>query len=954
MKFAVYPLLLCCWLYSLTLQAFHAQTNSISQPQPARQQLQQLYYLATPSTLTLDELLADPAYHHSFSLLSKQQKVLFQEDQAVWLFARLNNTGNRTLQSILEYDFPLADKIEIYQVDRQNQDIRLLSRSGNAYPYSERALPYRSFAVALNQKPASETDIFIKVQDAAVVPSEVLLWQHEAFMAAKQQQALLDGVLQGILIILALYNLMLFARQQQVHYLYYCGFFASFALVVAILNGMAFALLWPDYPEINQSILYIAVGACLLCLNLFMRFGLTNLSGNWWYRCSQISSFSALLLLFSPLFASGQFRLQLLFIAISWVLGSNLLLALRVSMAGAAQAKSFIWACVLTLISALLLTLNQAGYLHGGINWAYILFSLVLLSLALTSFTLYKFQPVLDTSRPAASEQQYKEIFHNAVEGMFTTTLDGRLINANQALLNILGYASLDQLKQAIAGTGMARFYADPAERQYMLKQLEQGSSKSFEIRGLRGDNSPFWALMSVRLAASDNQRPAFVHGSVIDITEQKLAHEQLAYLACHDALTSLYNRYYFEQQLQQLCFQTGSDKGCVLYLDIDQFKLINNSCSHSAGDALLKQLSDLLTRAVHHNGPLARLDSDEFGVLLAGKHANEAFSLAYRILDAIREYRFIWQDSVYSISFCIGIAEIQAEDKTAEAVLRKADAACDIAKQKGHNRIQLFDANDQDTQRHQAEVRWVAQLSKAIEEDRFVLYQQQIQPLTPSLQGLHYELLLRLSADDNQLIAPTSFLSSAERFGLMPQIDRWVIKHYFRWLQQQPLHIQTLYLCNINLSGSSLLDPGFSHDVEQLFYQYQIPFDRICFEITESVAIINLQSTLAFIDKFSLKGCRFALDDFGSGFSSYSYLKHFPADFVKIDGHFVRDVLEDQYDRAIVKSIHDVAQAMGMQTVAEYVESEETRLALQMMGIDYAQGFYLAKPAPLNALLSN
>ncbi len=953
MKFAVYPLLLCCWLYSLTLQAFHAQSNSIAEPQSARQQLQQLYYLTTPATLTLDELLADPAYHHSFRLLSKQQKVLFQEHQAVWLFARLSNSSSRTLRSILEYDFPLADKIEIYQVDRQNQDVRLLSRSGNAYPYSERALPYRSFAVPLSLKPASETDIFIKVQDAAVVPSEVLLWQHEHFMAAKQQQALLDGVLQGILILLALYNLMLFARQQQVHYLYYCGFFASFALVVAILNGMAFALLWPDYPEINQSILYIAVGACLLCLNLFMRFGLTNLTGSWWYRCSQISSFSALLLLFSPLFASGQFRLQLLFIAISWVLGSNLLLALRVSLTGAAQAKSFIWACVLTLISALLLTLNQAGYLHGGINWAYILFSLVLLSLALTSFTLYKFQPVLDSNRPAASEQQYKEIFHNAVEGMFTTTLDGRLINANQALLNILGYASLDQLKQAIAGTGMARFYADPAERQYMLKQLELGSSKSFEIRGLRGDNSPFWALMSVRLAASDNQRPAFVHGSVIDITEQKLAHQQLAYLANHDALTALYNRYYFEKQLQTLCEQSGDDKGCVLYIDVDQFKLINNGCSHSAGDALLKQLAELLKRTAHHNGPLARLDSDEFGILLAGKNANEAFSLAYRLLDAMREFRFIWQDSVHTISISIGIAEIRRDDSSADGVLKKADAACAIAKEKGRNRIQLFDEHDEDTQRHQAELHWVGQLRQAVQDDKFVLLQQSIKALNNSDSGYCYELLLRLQAQSSQLITPASFLSSAERYGLMPQIDRWVIKHYFRWLQQYPQHLQQLELCSINLSGSSLLDPTFKDDVQQLFVQYQVPFARICFEITESVAIVNLQNTLAFIEHFRAQGCKIALDDFGSGFSSYGYLKHFPADFVKIDGHFVRDLLDDPYDKAIVKSIHEVARAMNMLTIAEYVETAEIEQGLKLLGIDYVQGYAISRPQPLNSLLS-
>jgi diguanylate cyclase (GGDEF)-like protein/PAS domain S-box-containing protein len=951
-KAAVRVILLLLWLCSNAVAAFHAETNILTNPLQTKQSLKQLYFQVTPASLTLDDMLADPAYHHSFRLLTPAQRVLFTEQQAVWLFARLHNDSHRSVATILEYDFPLADKIEIYQINRQSQDVRLISRSGNDYPFSERVLPYRSFAVPLTLAAQSETDIYLKVQDAAIVPSELLLWHEEHFIATKQQQAMLDGLLQGILLLLALYNLMLLARSKQLHYLYYAGFFISFALVIAILNGMAFEVLWPGYPEINQAILYIAVGAGLLCLNLFVHYTVHHISAFWWRCCSYVSSATALLLLFSPLFAGGQLRLQLLFFAIFWVLGSNLVLAVKLSLQGRSQARTFVWACIFTLFAALLLTLNQAGYLHADFNWSYLLFSLVLLCLALTSFNLHKFQLAAERAAPSKAELlHYHDIFHNAVEGMFTTTLDGQLLNANQALLSILGYDTLSQLKQDIAGTGMARFYADPSERQYMLQQLEAGSKKSFEVRGLRSDNSPFWAMMSVRLASADNVNNSFIHGSVIDITEQKLAHEQLAYLANHDALTALYNRFYFEQQLQILCDQTGAGKGCVLYIDIDQFKLINNSCSHKAGDALLKQLSEVLKHTTHQNGPLARLDSDEFGILLAGKNANEAFSLAYRLLDAIREFRFIWQDSIYSISICIGIAEIQQDDKVADSILKKADAACHIAKEKGHNRIQLFDANDQDTQRHQAQLQWVAQLRRAIEEDRFVLYQQPIRALGQTEPAVHYELLLRLRQDKENLITPGSFLTSAERYGLMPQIDRWVIQHYFGWLQQHPAHLAQLHQCSINLSGSSLLDPTFKDDVQQLFNRYQIPFNRICFEITESVAIINLQNTLTFIEFFRAQGCRIALDDFGSGFSSYSYLKHFPADYVKIDGHFVRDLLDDHYDKAIVKSIHEVARAMGMRTVAEFVETNDILAALRLMGIDYVQGYAIAKPAPLSTL---
>lgn len=952
MRTGTYCLLLLVWLFTLPALAFHAEVNMLNSPLPEQQQLQQVYFQVTPLHLSLDDLLAEPEKKHAFSLLAPSQKVLFAEDQVVWLFARVQNNSHLKRKMVLEYDFPMADKIDIYQRQSQTQDIRLLSRSGNDYPYSERALPYRSYAVNLNLAAHEQTDIYIRIQDAAIVPSDLLLWRDTSFITYSQKNAFLDGLLQGVLLLLAFYNLVLFFRLKAKNYLYYSAFFISFALVIAVLNGMAFALLWPDRPEINQAILYISAGTTLLCLNLFIHRALKHLYSPLWRYLSYSSSFAAMLLLFSPLYVAGQQRLLLLFLALGWVLGCNIILAFRFTLAGQAQARTFVWACVFTLCSAVLLTLSQAGYLNTGFNWLYLLQILMLFSLALTSFGLQKIprQPDANSLTPVQL-QQYHDIFHNAVEGKFTTTLDGKLLNANNALLKILGYDTLDKLKQSVSNTGMARFYADPDERPMLIQQLVLDSDKSFEMKWLRADNSPFWALMSARLARTVNDREAFVHGTVIDITEQKLAHEQLAYLANHDSLTALHNRLYFEQQLQAMCHQGKDAAGSMLYIDIDQLKLINNNCSHSAGNALLKQLSEVLKRIVSHNSTLARLDSDEFGVLLPGKNANEAFALAYRILDAVKEFRFIWQDSIYPISISIGIAEISCDGVVADDVIKQANAACSIAKVKGSNRIQLFDCNDLDTQRHQAEMQWVAQLREAITQERFVLYQQPIQPLKQQSNGMHYEVLLRLQGDDNTLIGPGSFLSSAERYGLMPQIDLWVIRHYFRWLQQDPKHLQQLELCCINLSGSSLVDSGFQKQVQELFTEYQVPYHRICFEITESVAIINLQNTLSFIQFFRERGCLFALDDFGSGFSSYSYLKHFPADFIKIDGHFVRDLLDDQYDKAIVKSIHEVAQAVGMRTVAEYVETEAIRDALQLLGVDYVQGYAIARPMPLMLL---
>lgn len=953
MRTGVFGLLILCWLCSQPALAFHANTNELSGTLSVHQRLQQVYFQVTSLDSSLDSLLADPERYHAFSLLKPSQRVLFREQQAVWFFARLHNTSKFKQQLVLEYDFPMADKVEIYQRNHVTGDVRLLSRSGNDYPYTERALPYRSYAVNLQLAAQEQRDIFIRVQDAAITPSDLLLWRYDDFVSHSQNSALLDGMLQGIFLLLAFYNLVQLFRLKSRNYLYYTGFFLSFALVIATLNGMAFAMLWPGYPEINQAILYIGVGTALLCLNLFIHQALKHLYSSQWRWFSHASSFAAMLLLFSPLYATGGQKLYLLFLALGWVLVSNLVLAVRFSLAGQQQARSFVWACLFTLCTALLLTLSQAGYLNIGFDLLYLLQFMMLFSLALASFGLQQVQHPRQSSALSIQElQQYHDIFHHAVEGMFTTTLDGKLLNANKALLNILGYPDLAALQLAITDTGMARFYANPGERQQLIRQLELGGSNQLEIRGLRGDNTPFWALMSARLARSNNGQAAFVHGSVIDITEQKLAHEQLAYLANHDSLTSLYNRFYLEQQLQTLCQQHSKLQGTVIYIDIDQFKLINNHCGHSAGDALLKQLSELLKQNVGPDSILARLDSDEFGILLSGKTANEAFALAYRLLDTVKEFRFIWQDSIHPVSISIGVAEISGQHSQAEQVLKHADIACGLAKEKGRNRIQLFDSNEQELQRHQAEMQWLDRLRHAIAEDRFMLYQQPIQALKTGDKGMYYEVLLRLQAADNTIIGPDSFISSAERCGLMPQIDLWVLRSYFRWLQQNQQHLQQLTLGCVNLSGSALVDKTFLQQVLQLFSEYNIPFQCICFDIAESVAIVNLQNTLAFIHCLRQKGCKFALDDFGSGFSSYSYLKHFPADFVKIDGHFVRDLLDDQYDKAIVKSIHEVAKAVGMRTIAEFVETPTVLAALQLLGVDYAQGFAIARPAPLAALL--
>lgn len=771
------------------------------------------------------------------------------------------------------------------------------------------------------------------------------------FTQATPLQVFSDSLLCGILFIVALYYMSHYIFTRQANALWTGLFFLSFAAVISVLNGLFFIVSGPNISVPNHALLYFTTGISLFCLSLCLRFNIEPALTTFWHKVNLFSCLCSLVLLFSPLYPVLAWKQEFLFIILLLVISSHFSMTLWSALSLSGINRILAWHSLYLLVTALLLVLCQLYdypiFLQIGLAFSLAVTHLI----AIHYVTRKQLQQIINTKK-SQQLQQYYDIFHNAVEGLFISTLDGKVKNANKSFLNIFGYAELAQLQKDTQQEGLPRFYADQQDKQRVVQELNVGKNRSFEIQLLRTDNSSFWGLASIRLVQTRNQKSFLIYGSLIDITEQKLTNERLAYLATHDPLTSLFNRYYFTSHLQQLCNEDTSDESTLVYIDIDQFKIINNTCSHDAGDALLKQISDQLKRSLGHNGLLARFDSDDFGILLPGKPAKEAFIIASRLQEAIKEFRFIWQNSVFDISISIGMTTFSGSQLSVDTLLKQADIACGIAQSKSHNRIHIYDESDTETQQHQAEILWVTQLKKAIKQNAFIIYQQTVLPLSDNDGKLQYELLLRLKGDDNTLISPASFITAAERYGLMQHIDRWVIKHYFSWLKQHKTHLQQLKRCFINLSGASLIDPDFKEDVQKLFNQYQIPHSLICFEITESVAIVNLQNTLDFIQHFRKQGCTFALDDFGSGFSSYGYLKHFPVDFIKIDGHFVRDLLDDNYDKAIVKSIHDIAKTMGMLTIAEFVENEDIQQELALMGIDFVQGYAIAHPAPLSTFL--
>jgi diguanylate cyclase (GGDEF)-like protein/PAS domain S-box-containing protein len=458
----------------------------------------------------------------------------------------------------------------------------------------------------------------------------------------------------------------------------------------------------------------------------------------------------------------------------------------------------------------------------------------------------------------------------------------------------------------------------------------------------------------------SDRGEPAdggTIVGAVLvfrDVTHIIDMARQMAYQAAHDALTGLINRQAFEACLIQAIesAKEAQSQHVLCYLDLDQFKLVNDTCGHAAGDELLKQLAVLLRAHIRYTDILSRLGGDEFGLILQDCPLPDARQVMEELRRAMRDFRFIWEEKTFEISMSIGVVPIAAGCSELATIMSAADSACTLAKEQGRNHMQIYQSDDKIvTQRH-GERQWVHRISRALAEERFCLYFQKIMPLTKAAVGaVHGEVLLRMVDEQGQLVSPAAFIPAAERYKLMPAIDRWVIRTAITTMAQKrqgtPAESSRLGI-SINLSGQSLCDEQLLEFIVEQFQQSGIEAARVCFEITETAVIANMPRAIQLMVSLRDIGCHFALDDFGSGLSSFAYLKQLPVDYLKIDGSFVRGMLQDPIDHAIVDSINQIGHVMGIQTIAEFVENAALVSQLRVLGVDYAQGYGVARPEPL------
>lgn len=455
--------------------------------------------------------------------------------------------------------------------------------------------------------------------------------------------------------------------------------------------------------------------------------------------------------------------------------------------------------------------------------------------------------------------------------------------------------------------------------------------------------------------AAPIRDRQGQIIGAVIvfhDVTESRYLARQLSWEANHDALTGLINRRRFEQQLVEAIasVQDSNHQHALCYLDLDQFKVVNDTAGHIAGDELLRQITALIQQGVRDSDTLARLGGDEFGILLTQSPLSQAAKIAENLKDLVHQFRFIWNGKTFIIGVSIGVVAIDQNSQDLRELLGAADAACYAAKARGRNCVHIYSLDDSELIKQRGERQLISKISRALETNRFCLYYQKIVSITSKPLVEHYELLLRMLDENGEVVSPNEFIPAAERYGLITEIDCWVIETFFsnyHKLPKKDVVNQGLY--TINLSGASISNNQFLRFLIEQFSRYQVPPQTIGFEITETAAIANFEQARYFMSELKKIGCCFALDDFGSGLSSFAYLMNLPVDYLKIDGAFVKNISHNLISQALVEGFNRIAHAMNLKTIAEFVEDEAILEKLREIGVDYAQGYGIARPVPIN-----
>lgn len=552
--------------------------------------------------------------------------------------------------------------------------------------------------------------------------------------------------------------------------------------------------------------------------------------------------------------------------------------------------------------------------------------------------------------------KEFAEVTLNSIgDGVVITDAAGRIVMLNPVAEKLSGYTQ-EYVYARISSEILPLVDEEGGDAITHPIQLCLVSNQTIEIDNncalVRHDKSIVPVTTSVASITDNNGE---ILGAVMvfhDVSEARSLQRELSYQASHDPLTGLYNRREFDRELKQALAFAKRDNAthALCYLDLDQFKVINDTCGHAAGDVLLRELSDHIKKSLRRADLFARLGGDEFALLLLHCSIAQATEVAESILKLINEFIFQWEGKSFHIGVSVGIAKISHAESNAQEVLTTADMACYAAKEDGRNRVHVYQDNDELLVRRRDEMGMVSTVRNALAEGRFELFAQPIVSTEDKNSCKHYEVLARMKDEEGEYVLPYRFIPAAERYQLMSSIDRWIIHASIMYMLERKDNKD--FSLAINLSGQSINEETFLQFVIDEISQEGVDASRLCFEITETAAVNNLSHAVTFIETLKKYQCRFSLDDFGTGVSSFEYLKGLPVDYLKIDGAFIKQMHESKVDQAMVKAINDVAIVLGMQTIAEFVENEAIYTVLQEIGVNFAQGYWFSKPEPIDNIV--
>jgi diguanylate cyclase (GGDEF)-like protein len=885
------------------------------------------------------------------------------ESHPFWFSIQIENQLDQSNHFYLHIDYPALDHVEVFLYSEGEERKSFIT--GDAYPFVERPVNYPSFLFPMELAPKTQARILIKVKTTGSVLVPASIWRKEAFLDNKQKVLLLYGMVTGIFLVMSFYNLFLFLSVRDKSYLYYGLFTLSYLGLTTSIEGYAYQWLWPEMPLIQQRSI-LAFGALsslflILFTKHFLPISANSRMRKWIRALTVVGALNLFTVIALPYAWAATMQSAVGSVAVLTAAIVSMVLSAR----SQSLARLFLAAWILFFVGVMSNILNNIGLIPYSAFSEYSSLLGAVIGLIMLSFALgYRIRLEMNEKQKAKQEAlahltRYRSLYENSVEGIFLLDENFTVLQANPRF-----YALTHRSPSSSAPLDFTSLFSNPSRKQDFVDFLRSGTKvRNFEIYLKVSDlasKDPIWLSASVQPVTDESDAEARYEGSLIGISEVKLFEAKLRDLALHDSLTGLLRRRSFEsvcrEQLRNVAEHSYSG---LLYVDIDQFRVINELCGLTAGDTLLKQVAETIQKiSGSANSRLwcSRIAADEFGVLITDSTKNHLKEAAESIRRAIEALKFIWDDTPYQIECSIGLLIIEGKHTAVAELFNRAKKCCDTAKRAGRNRIYAEFEEEQTGHDERMHMTWINTIREASSKNYFQLQIQAIEdineraiaPADSTRLPKHFEVLLRLNLPDDAGVSPDQFLPSAERFGLMPLVDRWVITNFFEWVNQHTEQFEDFDLASINLSMQSIGDQQFKVWLDQMFERYSVPPEKVCLEVTESVAMTNEGLTKDFLEHFKGLGCRFALDDFGTGFSSYAYLKSLGVDYVKIDGVFIHNIINNPVDYTMVKSICEIAQAMEIKTIAEFVENQDTLDCLDALGVDFIQGYFVHKPEPL------